>query len=368
MSRIIVVDSDDSSRAPLRRRLEAEGYEVADCTTGNAARELFRAGGDAVVVGQAPADMPHLQVLRELRAIDAGVPAIVVSRSSEDAISALRAGAHFSARTPVNVEEVALLANRALETPRSSRAPKSHLARLDARVDAALVGNTPAMRAIKDTIRRLAGSPSTTVLVTGESGSGKDAVARTIHAATAHDAAFVYLTPSALREPLLEVELFGIEAGAATDGQARPGLLECAGDGTLFLDEISDMPQSLQGKLLRFLQEKTFRRIGAVSDRTSNARVIASTSSDVESAAKSGVLRPDLVYRLSVVVIEVPPLRERRADIPLLVRHFLDGLSQRPGQGRARRQSCRVPSLVGASVARQRPGTRQRARASRARQ
>jgi len=332
MNRIIVVDSDDSARTPLRRRLEAEGYEVADCSAGNTALELLRAGGDAIILGQALSDMPLLDMLRELRARNAEVPAIVVSRSSEDAISALRAGAHYSARAPASVEEVALLASRALEAPRSARAPK-HTGGLDAQIDTTLVGETPGMRTIKETIRRLGGSPSTTVLVTGESGSGKDAVARTIHSATsAKDAPFVYLTPSALRESLLEVELFGIEANAATDGQARPGLLECAGGGTLFLDEISDMPQALQGRLLRFLQEKSFRRIGAASDRTSDARVIASTSCDIATAAQNGVLRQDLVYRLSVVVIEVPPLRHRRADIALLVTHFLDGLSKRLGR------------------------------------
>jgi DNA-binding NtrC family response regulator len=333
MNKIIVVDSDDSARIPLKKRLEAEGYQVEDCSAGNTALELLRSGGDAIIVGQALSDMKAVDMLNHLKGKHEAVPTIVVSRSSEEAITALRAGAHYSARTPVSVEEVALLAGRALEAPRSARVPKHHGPRVDAQVDEMLVGETPAMRAIKETIRRLCASPTTTVLVTGESGSGKDAVARAIHAATtAPDAPFVYLTPSALRESLLEVELFGIEASASNDGQARAGLLECAGGGTLFLDEISDMPQPLQGRLLRFLQEKSFRRIGAGADRTSDARVIASTSCDIESAAQNGVLRQDLVYRLSVVVIDVPPLRQRRADIPLLVRHFLGSLSKRVGR------------------------------------
>jgi len=292
--------------------------------------ELMRAGADAVVLGQMLGDMPTLQALRELRTIRIDVPAIVVSATADDAISALKGGALFSPRGPASAEEVALLTTRALEAPRSSRGSTPPASRLATQIESVLVGQDPAMRAIKETIRRLAQSPSTTVLVTGESGSGKDAVARAIHAATAPEGEFVYLTPSALREPLLEVELFGIEE--STDARARAGLLECAGGGTLFLDEISDMPQSLQGKLLRFLQEKTFRRIGDTSDRTSDARVIASTSCDVEAAEKDGVLRSDLVYRLSVVIIEVPPLRHRRADIPLLVKHFIENVSVKLGR------------------------------------
>ncbi len=344
MSKILVVDSDETTCARLRLRLEAEGHDVAIFSAVNGACESFRAGVDAVVLGLTSPGDPALTTLRALRRIDSAVPVIVVARSSEDAISALREGAHFAARAPIDVEEVALLANRALEAPRSRRV----LARGagSTNIDELLVGRTPAMSSIKETIRRLSTSPGTTVLVTGESGSGKDAVARTLHAATAPDASFVYLTPSALREPLLEVELFGIESGASPDHATHAGLLECAGCGTLFLDEISDMPPSLQAKLLRFLEGKTFRRIGATEDRTSEARVVASTSSDVHAAARNGVLRSELLYRLLVVVIEVPPLRERRTDIPLLVTHFLDAFARRLGRPRLTATPSALRSLT----------------------
>jgi DNA-binding NtrC family response regulator len=283
-----------------------------------------------VIVSRRTHDMSPLELVAALRAVDSRHPILAVTDSGEDAVAALRAGAYYAVRSPIHPEEITVLMRRALEQTSALRRTPATPSDVEARVESLLVGESPAMRAIKDTVRRLGASPTTTVLVTGESGAGKDAVARAIHAATVDDGPFIYLTPSALREPLLEVELFGIEPGPS-NGQARTGLLECASGGTLFLDEVADMPQQLQGRLLRFLEEKTFRRLGAVADRTSNARVIASTNRDIEAAAESGALRPDLVYRLSVVVIDVPPLRERRPDIPLLVRHFVRSLAERLG-------------------------------------
>jgi len=333
MHTIFVVDSDDLARTRLRRHLEADGMRVCEYETVSAMMPRLKEGAELIVMGARLGDMQAPEAVRTLAESNPALPTIVIADSAEEAVAALRAGARYSARAPASPDEVSLLARRALEEPRSSRPlGVTDVAHADDPVGALLVGETPAISAIRDTIRRVADSPSTTVLVVGESGTGKDTVARAVHAATRREGPFVYLTPSALQEPLLEVELFGIEPTAARDGTARAGLLEHASAGTLFLDEVYDMPVALQGKLLRFLQEKTFRRIGSVAERTSDTRIVASTSRDIGVSPTDSALRPDLVHRLSVVVIDLPPLRHRRADIPLLVRHFLEVVSRRIGR------------------------------------
>ena len=245
-----------------------------------------------------------MELLEELKTIDAAPPVIVISAPADEAPRALRAGAYYTIRPPVSAEEVSLLVRRALEATIRSGAPV-HRSRPKTRRSPTARGETPAMRAIKQTIERLSSSPATSVLVTGESGSGKDTVARAIHVATNPAGPFVYLSPSALPESLLEAELFGVEAGASPQAEGPPGLLERAEGGTLFLDEIADMPASLQTKLLRFVEDKTFRRLGAVSERVSEARVIAATHRELELSANRGALRSELLYRLAVVTIDV---------------------------------------------------------------
>jgi two-component system, NtrC family, response regulator AtoC len=332
MHRIIVIDSEDNVRKMLRDRLTADGHDVTECSSGRASIDLFRRGVDAVLLSQAVPDMSALELLEELKTIDAAPPVIVISAPADEAPRALRAGAYYTIRPPVSAEEVSLLLRRALEATSALRRARSSQPPQDPAFAPQLVGETPAIRAIKQTIERLSSSPATSVLVTGESGSGKDTVARAIHVATNPAGPFVYLSPSALPESLLEAELFGVEAGASPQTEARPGLLERAEGGTLFLDEIADMPASLQSKLLRFVEDKTFRRLGAVTERVSEARVIAATHRELELSANRGALRSELLYRLAVVTIDVPPLRERRPDIPLLARHFVGLLARRLGK------------------------------------
>ncbi|HEV8247398.1 MAG TPA: sigma-54 dependent transcriptional regulator, partial [Polyangiaceae bacterium] len=316
-------------RKLVSTRLRADGYEVAECSTVESATELFRLGADAVLLSYSLDTREAVDVIRELRAIDAAAPLIVLSAPAEQGIEALRAGAFYVTRPPVSADEVSLLTKRALESTSGLRRSRSNVSPDVA--EPVLVGETSAMRAIKDTIRRLRGSPATTVLITGESGSGKDVLARVIHNESNRGGPFVYVSPSALPELSLEAELFGVEPSPSSP-QGQPGLLERADSGTLFLDEIADMPLSVQSKLLRFLQEKAFRRVGGVSDRVSEARVIAASSRDLQAAVRDGTLRSELLYRLAVVTLEVPPLRERLPDIPLLVRHILAGLSTRLGR------------------------------------
>ncbi len=330
MDRVIVVESDEGVRKQISARLRTDGYEVAECGGAQAAPELFRQGADVAVISRELRDGALLDLIRDLRGIDPVPPIIVLSAPAEEAIDALRAGAFYVTRPPLSIDEISILTRRALEASSGLRRSRS---RSGAPIDTGepvLIGETSALRAIKDTIRRLRGSPATTVLITGESGSGKDAVARVIHSESNRGGPFVYVSPSALPEQSLEAELFGVEPSGAAQGQ--PGLLERADGGTLFLDEIADMPVAIQSKLLRFLQEKAFRRVGGVSDRVSDARVIAASSKDLQAAVREGQLRAELLYRLAVVTLEVPSLRERLPDIPLLVRHILGALSGRIGR------------------------------------
>jgi transcriptional regulator with GAF, ATPase, and Fis domain len=189
-----------------------------------------------------------------------------------------------------------------------------------------IVGESRPMKAVKRLIRRVAGSPSSTVLVTGENGTGKDLAAKVVHGTSRRaDAPFVNITCSALPEALLESELFGHERGAFTDArQQKKGLLELADGGTVFLDEIGEMSLALQAKLLRFLEEKAFRRVGGGKDLRVDVRIVAATNRDLRRAVKDGRFREDLFYRLQVLEVELPPLRQRTGDIPLLARFFLD--------------------------------------------
>jgi transcriptional regulator with GAF, ATPase, and Fis domain len=189
-----------------------------------------------------------------------------------------------------------------------------------------IIGESKAMRAVKRLIRRVGGSPSSTVLVTGENGTGKDLAAKVIHGSSARAASpFMNITCSALPEALLESELFGHERGAFTDArQQKKGLLELADGGTVFLDEIGEMSLALQAKLLRFLEEKTFRRVGGAKDIRVDVRIVAATNRDLRRAVKEGRFREDLFYRLQVLEVELPPLRQRTGDVALLARYFLD--------------------------------------------
>jgi len=239
----------------------------------------------------------------------------------------MKLGAYHYVNKPFNLDEVALLVEKALETSQLRREVKAlrTSAGRDYGFDA-IIGNAPAMARIKSLLARIASSPASTVLLTGETGTGKDLAAKAIHYNSQRAArAFVNITCSALPEQLLESELFGHERGAFTDArQQKRGLFETADGGTVLLDEIGEMTAGLQSKLLRFLEEKTFKRVGGLSDVRVDVRVIAATNRDLEEEVKAGKFREDLFYRLQVMPIHLPPLRERRGDIPLLAAFYID--------------------------------------------
>jgi DNA-binding NtrC family response regulator len=245
----------------------------------------------------------------------------------ENAVDAMKHGAYHYLNKPFNLDEVAVTVEQALETShlrrevRAYRTSQSREFSFDA-----IIGQAPSMTAVKALLERVAGSPASTVLLTGETGTGKDLVAKAIHYHSDRASRpFVNITCSALPEQLLESELFGHERGAFTDArQQKRGLFETADGGTVFLDEIGEMTPGLQSKLLRFLEEKTFKRVGGLADIRVDVRVIAATNRNLEEEVKAGKFREDLFYRLQVMPIVLPSLRERRGDVLLLANFYIN--------------------------------------------
>jgi DNA-binding NtrC family response regulator len=268
-------------------------------------------------------------VLRRIKEASPDTLVILMTAFStiENAVEAMKLGAYHYVNKPFNLDEVALLVEKALETSELRREVKTLRSTQEKEYGFdAIIGASPAMQQIKSLLARVASSPASTVLLTGETGTGKDLAAKAIHFNSARAGrSFVNITCSALPEQLLESELFGHERGAFTDArQQKRGLFETADRGTIFLDEIGEMTPALQSKLLRFLEEKTFKRVGGLSDVRVDVRVVAATNRNLEEEVKGGKFREDLFYRLQVMPILLPPLRERRGDVSLLANYFID--------------------------------------------
>jgi DNA-binding NtrC family response regulator len=329
---ILVVDDEALIRWSLAERLRSEGYEVLEAETGAAALEKLAEGVDLVLLDYRLPDTDGVSVLRKIKEFDQDVLVIMLTAyaSVETAVDAMKHGAYHFANKPFNLDEVSGTVDRALETTRLRREVRQY------RSNAArpyslqrLVGDSPSMNGLRPLIARVATSPASTVLLTGESGTGKDLVAKIIHYASDRAARpFMNITCSALPEQLLESELFGHERGAFTDARLqKKGLLEVADGGTVFLDEIGEMTPALQAKLLRFLEDKNFRRVGGSHDIRVDVRVIAATNRNLEEEVARHRFRSDLFFRLNVLPIELPPLRAHPEDIPLLVEYFIDSFN-----------------------------------------
>jgi two-component system, NtrC family, response regulator AtoC len=267
-----------------------------------------------------------LQRIKE-RSPDTLVIMMTAFSTVENAVEAMKRGAYHYVNKPFNLDEVVLLVEKALETSqlrREVRTLRSSQGR-EFGFDA-IIGNSPAMQKIKALLARVAASPASTVLLTGETGTGKDLAAKAVHYNSDRASrSFVNITCSALPEQLLESELFGHERGAFTDArQQKRGLFETADGGTVFLDEIGEMTPALQSKLLRFLEEKAFKRVGGLADVRVDVRVVAATNRDLEDEVKAGKFREDLFYRLQVMPIPLPPLRERKGDVALLAAYYIE--------------------------------------------
>jgi two-component system response regulator AtoC len=326
---ILVVDDEELIRWSLREGLQNEGYEILEAGTGTEAIEQFKRGVDLVLLDYRLPDTDGLSVFRELKKLDPDVLVILLTSlvSVETAVEAMKLGAFHFANKPFNVDEVAALVARALETTRLRREVKQ-LRENEARPYTlrAIVGESTTMESLRQMVAKVASSPASTVLLTGESGTGKDLVAKTIHySSNRASRPFMNITCSALPEQLLESELFGHERGAFTDARMQKrGLLESADGGTVFLDEIGEMVPALQAKLLRFLEEKSFKRVGGAADIRVDVRVVAATNRNLEEQVAKGGFRSDLYYRLNVLPIRLPALREHAEDVPALVKFLID--------------------------------------------
>ena len=329
---VLIVDDEPRLLDSLAQLFQGAGYGVQRASDGDEALGLLRAGGerpDAMFLDLRMPRRDGLSVLHELKAdpVLTRMPVVVVTAlaGSEQTISAMKAGAYDYIGKPFDAQEVLEAARRAVEMSQLL----TEVERLREAPGAAggggdLIGHHPAMRQVFKMIGMVASSDAT-VLITGESGTGKELVAQAIHRHSARaEKPLVVVNCGAIPEALLESQLFGHERGAFTGAlQSKPGQLELAAGGTVFLDEIGELPAGTQVKLLRVLQEHAFQRVGANEMRHVDFRVIAATNRDLASEMREGRFREDLFYRLSVVRLEVPPLRARRSDIPELAEHFL---------------------------------------------
>jgi two-component system, NtrC family, response regulator AtoC len=331
---ILVVDDERLIRWSLEQQLQREGYCVQSAETGTQALQRAQAEPpDVVLLDMRLPDGDGLEFLERFRAKDPECLVIMITAHGgvESAVRAMKLGAHDYLIKPVDPDELKLTIRKALDT----RALRREVVRLQAQASHGstlddLVGASRPVRELKALVQRIAQSDATTVLLQGESGTGKDLVARIIHFASARaQAPFLAVNCVALPEHLLESELVGHEKGAFTDAKTqKKGLFEQADGGTVYLDEIGDMRLDLQGKMLRLIEEKTFRRIGGVRDLRANVRIIAATNRDLTSSLAAGQFRTDLYYRLKVFPIALPPLRERPEDILPLARHFVARFSR----------------------------------------
>lgn len=329
---VLVVDDEDHVRASLRAILE-DSCHVLEAQDGRKALEMLSVHTvDLVMLDQRMPGGPGIDILQQVKALDPTIIVVLATavRDVKTAVEAIKRGAYDYITKPFDVDDIVLLVHRALEKRALEREVlclRSELAvpGLDqGDTFRGLIGRHPEMLRIYQLIRQVAATP-TTVLITGESGTGKELIARAIHHHSPRSAQpFVAFNVAAFPDTLIDSELFGYEKGAFTGAHARKlGKFELAQGGTVFLDEIGSLRLDLQAKLLRVLQERQVERLGGVRPTSVDVRVLAATNADLRQAVKSGTFREDLYYRLDVVQVHVPPLRERREDIPLLVDHFV---------------------------------------------
>jgi DNA-binding NtrC family response regulator len=334
---LLIVDDDQVARELLAETLGREGYRVRVAGGGEEALRLAGAEPfDMALVDLRMPDVDGLAVLKQLAMIQPDLPVVILTAFAtiETAIAAVNAGAFDYLSKPFRMEEIKIVVRRTLDARRLARENLQYRQELGARYGfEGLVGQSHQMVEIYKLIARMA-ALETTVLIEGETGTGKELVARAIHGASGRAARpFVVVDCAALPETLFESELFGHERGAFTGAFAtRRGLLETSAGGTCFLDEIGELTAPLQAKLLRTLQERSVRRVGGNDEIPFDVRVVVATNRDLRKLVADGGFRDDLYYRLNVVTITVPPLRERASDIPLLAQHFLEVFARRTGR------------------------------------
>ena len=331
MPKILVIDDDSSIRETLDLYLTEEGYDVYTAPTGTDGLNTFtQQSPDVVILDIRLPDVNGFMILEDLREEDENVKVIMITahHDMESTIKAMKEGAFDYIHKPVDVNELDIAIKKAIHALEMEKKIKGLLVESsrDYKVGD-IIGEGPGMREIFKTIGVVSQS-RTPVLIQGESGTGKELIAKVIHNNTAADEPYIGINCSAIVETLLESELFGHEKGSFTGAITRkPGKFELARYGTVFLDEISEMSLNLQAKLLRVLQEREFERVGGKDRIKVNARIIAATNKDLRAMAKDGQFRDDLYYRLNIVTIFIPPLRERREDLQPLINYLLSKIN-----------------------------------------
>ncbi len=332
MAQILIVDDDAQLRQSFGKILEGEGYEVRAANSGEAGVDAVKtAAPDLVVMDVRMPGITGIQAMQQMRAACPGLPVVIMTAygGTDTAIEATKLGAFDYILKPFEIPDILRLIQQAITAGRLSRARVAIAPEDDPEGADALVGQSRAMQEVFKAVGRAAPTDAL-VLIRGESGTGKELVARALwqHSERANKP-FVIINCVAIPETLLESELFGYEKGAFTGaGNRRVGKIEQAQRGTVFLDEIGDMPMSVQAKILRLLQERQIERLGGREPIPVDVRIIAATNRDMEAAVTEGRLREDLYYRLKVVTISLPPLREREGDVPRLATHFLSRLAR----------------------------------------
>jgi nitrogen regulation protein NR(I) len=335
-SSILIADDEPSIRQVLRDLLEDAGATVREAGSGLEALQAITSDEpDLAILDIRMPEPGGLALLQQLRAKGMDLPVLIITADDSSAVTieAIQHGAYDYITKPLDLDEVLVVVQRAIEHRRLTRRVHALEQQVNLNPRDTMIGRSPAMQQVYKMIGRVASSDAT-VLITGESGTGKELVAQVLHRTSPRrEAPFIAVNCAALPETLLESELFGHEKGAFTGALAqRKGLFEQAQKGTLFLDEIGDISHSTQKKLLRVLQERTLTRVGGNTPVKVDVRLITATNRDLLAEVASGAFRDDLYYRLNVINIHMPPLRERKDDIPLLVQHFLHKHRLRDGQ------------------------------------
>jgi DNA-binding NtrC family response regulator len=339
-STVLIVDDERTLARAIKAFLTESGYEAETAGDAEQALRLLETmRPDVVFTDVRLPGMNGIDLLRKIREFDAAIPVVIMTAHGtiEGAVEAVKLGAFDYLKKPVDLEELRLLADRSRETSQLKQ-ELSYYRRRDAGRDASLagvIGESPAIQAVMDQARQIAALHETPpVLITGETGTGKGLVARTIHGASPRRSRpFIEVNCTALPATLMESELFGHERGAFTDAkESRMGLFEAADGGFLFLDEVGDVELSLQGKLLKAVEERTVRRVGGTRDRQIDVRILAATNRDLERDAQRDRFRRDLYFRLAVIILHLPPLRERGEDVLLLAQHYLDRFNAKYGK------------------------------------
>ena len=331
MARVLIADDEANLRKVLRTLLDRDGHETQAVGDGEAALKAIEAGGiDILITDLKMPGMSGLDLLRAALKIDTNLPVIVITAhgSVDTAVSALKSGAFDYITKPFDKDELRLAVRKAISVRRAPNASITPTTTGQGRFQ--MVGQSSRMRDIFNIIEKIAPTPST-VLITGESGTGKELVAAAVHANSPRkDKPFIKVNCAAIPKDLMESEFFGYEQGAFTGAvSSKPGRFELADDGTLFLDEIAEIPKAMQVKLLRALQENEFERVGGVRTIHVDVRVIAATNRDLAKEIEAGRFREDLFYRLNVVPVPLPPLRERTDDIRLLAAAIIEKNNKR---------------------------------------